>query len=78
MLTGDMDDFYLAPAVYLMEDFLEGTKNPYYAGDFRYGRPMKGHGWQPMTNADLLREMARQIAKNAPTGASTSLWRESR
>jgi hypothetical protein len=78
MLTGDMDDFYLAPAVYLMEDFLESTKNPYYAGDFRYGRPAKGHGWQPMTNADLLREMAAQIAKNAPTGANTSSWRDSR
>jgi hypothetical protein len=61
-----------------MEDFLESTKNPYYAGDFRYGRPTKGHGWQPMTNADLLREMAAQIAKNAPTGANTSSWRDSR
>jgi Putative esterase len=75
ILTGDMDDFYLAPAVYMMEDFLSATKNPYYAGDFRYGRPMKGHGWQPMTNADLLREMAAQIAKNAPAGEPTAAWR---
>ncbi len=75
ILTGDMDDFYLAPAVYMMEDFLAGTTNPHYAGDFRYGRPMKGHGWQPMTNADLLREMAAQIAKNAPAGEPTASWR---
>jgi hypothetical protein len=75
ILTGDMDDFYLAPAVYMMEDFLSATKNPYYAGDFRYGRPMKGHGWQPMTNADLLREMAAQIAKDAPAGEPTASWR---
>lgn len=75
ILTGDMDDFYLAPAVYMMEDFLSATKHPYYAGDFRYGRPMKGHGWQPMTNADLLREMATQIAKNAPAGEPTASWR---
>jgi hypothetical protein len=36
---------------------------------------MKGHGWQPMTNADLLREMAAQIAKNAPAGEPTASWR---
>jgi hypothetical protein len=75
ILTGDMDDFYLAPAVYMMEDFLAGTTNPHYTGDFRYGRPMKGHGWQPMTNADLLREMSVQIAKNAPAGEPTASWR---
>jgi hypothetical protein len=75
ILTGDMDDFYLAPAVYMFEDFLAATSNPHYTGDFRYGRPMKGHGWQPMTNADLLREMAAQIAKNAPAGEPTASWR---
>jgi hypothetical protein len=75
ILTGDMDDFYLAPAVYLMQDFLDSTRAPAYGGDFRYGRPNKGHGWQPMTNADLLREMAGQIAKHAPPGAATAAWR---
>lgn len=69
LLTGDMDDFYLAPSVYLLEEFLERTRDPYYAGSFRYGRPMKGHGWQPMTNAELLREMAAHVARNAPAGA---------
>lgn len=78
ILTGDMDDFHLAPAVYLLEDFLESTKSPYYGGSFRYGRPMKGHGWQPMTNADLLREMAAHIARNAPAGEPTRAWREGR
>jgi hypothetical protein len=74
ILTGDMDDFYLAPAVYMMQDFLDSTKAPAYGGDFRYGRPNKGHGWQPMSNADLLREMAAHIAKNAPKGAPTASW----
>lgn len=74
ILTGDMDDFILAPSIYLMENFLESTRNPYYAGDFRYGRPMKGHGWQPMTNADLLREMATQMVKNAPLSEPTRSW----
>ena len=34
ILTGDMDDFYLAPAVYMFEDFLAGTNNPHYDGRF--------------------------------------------
>jgi hypothetical protein len=78
ILTGDMDDFYLGPAVYLLEDFLESTQTPYYGGSFRYGRPMKGHGWQPMTNADLLREMAAHIARNAPAGEKVAAWRDAR
>ena len=75
ILCGDMDDFFLAPAVYMMQDELESQTHPAYGGDFRYGRPMKGHGWSPMTNADLIREMAATIAKNAPPGAPTSSWR---
>jgi len=74
ILTGDMDDFYLGPAVYLLEEFLESTRAPYYAGSFRYGRPMKGHGWQPMTTADLLREMAAHIARRAPPGDPPHRW----
>ena len=34
---GDMDNYYLNNAVYLMEDFLEGTSDPYYAGEVDYG-----------------------------------------
>jgi hypothetical protein len=67
--TGDMDQFYLAPSVYLLEEFLESTTDPYYAGEFGYGRPMKGHGWQPWTSADLIRIMAEHISRRAPAGA---------
>ena len=53
--VGDMDNYYLNLAVYLLEDFLKTTD----AGAvFEYGRPMKGHGWQPMTNAELVKMMA--------------------
>ena len=72
--TGDMDQFYLAPSVYLLEEFLEGTTDPYYAGEFGYGRPMKGHGWQPWSNAELMRIMAAHIADRTPAGADRS-WR---
>jgi hypothetical protein len=75
ILCGDYDDFFLAPAVYMLQHFLDSTTTPAFRGDFRYGRPMKGHGWQPMTTANLLREMAAHIAKNAPSGAPVSTWR---
>lgn len=29
-----------------------------YAGSFGYARPMKGHEWQPTTNAELVKEVA--------------------
>jgi hypothetical protein len=75
LYCGDMDNFYLAGAVYLLEDFLTSTKEPYYGGEFVYGRPMKGHGWQPMTNAELIRMMADQIARNAPAGEHVESWK---
>ncbi len=65
ILTGDMDDFYLAYAVYMFEDMLKNTKNPHYEGEFTYGRPMKGHGWHPMTNSDLVKTMAEHMQKNS-------------
>jgi enterochelin esterase-like enzyme len=71
---GDMDNYYLNLAVYKMEVFLSHSKNPYYAGSFEYGRPMKGHGWQPMNNAQLVRIMADYISKHAPKGDSSTSW----
>lgn len=71
---GDMDNFYLNLAVYRLEDFLVKTTNPPYGGSFEYGRPMKGHGWHPMNQAQLLRRMADYVAKNAPADADRS-WR---
>lgn len=77
LLCGDMDNFYLNEAVYEMEAFLESTKNPYYAGSFRYGRPRKTHGWSPFgrTTGELEKEMAELITKNAPPGEDTSTWK---
>jgi enterochelin esterase-like enzyme len=73
---GDMDDYYLNLAVYLLEDALSsGTTQPAYGGLFVYGRPMKGHGWQGMTKAELVRQMATQITKNTPLGEDPSTWK---
>ena len=71
---GDMDNYYLNLAVYRLEDFLRGTSNPAYGGSFEYGRPMKGHGWSPLNQAELVTTMADYITKHAPAGADNS-WR---
>lgn len=64
--VGDMDNYYLNLAVYLLEDFLKNAVNPRAEAVFEYGRPTKGHGWQPMTNAEMVRSMARHIETTAP------------
>lgn len=74
VICGDEDGGFANLAVYLLEDFLEGTKNPYYAGSFQYGRLLKGHGWQPTTNADLVKTMAKYIASRAPASEEPGTW----
>jgi len=70
--TGDMDTFYLNNATRLLENFLEGTKNPYYAGTVEYGDG-EPHCWGP-GGQDLLKLMAELVKKNAPAGENTSKW----
>jgi hypothetical protein len=60
LYVGDMDNYYLNLAVYMLEEFLKTTDSK---ATFEYGRPMKGHGWQPMSNAELVRMMAAEIEK---------------
>lgn len=74
-LTGDMDDYYLNPAVYRFERFLESTYDPNCPGDFVYGRPMKGHSWRPYDFSEMVRQMARHIESNAPVAADPQAWR---
>ncbi len=62
---GDMDNYYLNLAVYHLEDFLKAANNPKSEAVFEYGRPMKPHGWQPFTNAELVRMMAARINKTS-------------
>jgi hypothetical protein len=72
--AGDMDHYYLNLAVYKAEEFLETTKDPYYAGSFAYGRPMKGHT-RPTDVSTMLRQIAEEIGKNAPAGEPASAWK---
>ena len=73
--VGDMDNFYLNLAVYDFQHFLKTTHDPHYEGSFEFGRPEKGHGWQSMSQENLIREMAVHITRNAPTGENTSAWK---
>ena len=63
MYVGDMDNYYLNLAVYRMENALRSMTNPKAEAVFEYGRPMKPHGWQPFTNAELVRLMDAQVKK---------------
>ncbi len=72
--VGDMDSYYLNLAVYQFEDFMKSTQNPHDPGYFEYGRPMKPHGWVPMTQSELVKQMAQHVKENAPPGEDTEAW----
>jgi len=72
--VGDMDTYYLNLAVYRLQDFFAQTTNPHYVGTFEYGRPMKPHGWQPFTNAELVQMMAAHIRQYGPRTEGTPPW----
>ncbi|QCX01026.1 hypothetical protein FGM00_13230 [Aggregatimonas sangjinii] len=82
---GDMDNYYLNNAVYLMEDFLESTTNPYYEGEVLYGDRAE-HCWngdpeQPNAisrlryNSMYVPKIMKRIAESAPEGADITSWR---
>ncbi len=82
---GDMDNYYLNNAVYLMEDFLESTTNPYYEGEVAYGDRAE-HCWNgdPVNpnhisrlryNSMYVPKIMKRIAESAPKGADLTSWR---
>ncbi|RKY87217.1 hypothetical protein DRQ09_04800 [candidate division KSB1 bacterium] len=82
---GDMDNYYLNNAVYLMEEFLENTKDPYYDGEVDYGDRAE-HCWngdhtRPNAISRLryhqmfIPKILERILKTAPPGADLTSWR---
>jgi hypothetical protein len=82
---GDMDNYYLNNAVYLMEDFLESTTEPYYAGEIDYGDRAE-HCWNGdhenpnaisrlRYNSFYLPKILKRIEESAPEGADLTSWR---
>ena len=74
VICGHMDNFYLNMGVYHVEEYLESTRNPYYAGSFTFGA-RGGHGWRPYSTSHLLKLMADHITKNAPPEVNTNSWK---
>jgi len=72
--AGEMDNFYLNLGVYDFEAMLKDTKDPHYPGRFEYGRPKQGHSWHLTDFAEMIREMAAHVKKNAPAGADVASW----
>ncbi|MEO8433588.1 MAG: alpha/beta hydrolase-fold protein [Pyrinomonadaceae bacterium] len=83
--VGEADNYFLNDAVYLVDDFLKGTKDPVYAGEVDY-EPRAEHCW----NGDHTRPNAisrlryhqmfaprivERILKSAPPGADLKSWR---
>ncbi|MFK7845822.1 MAG: alpha/beta hydrolase-fold protein [Rhodothermales bacterium] len=82
--VGDMDNYYLNNAVYLMEDFLESTR-PYYAGEVDYGDRAE-HCWNGdqenpnhisrlRYNSMYVPKILKRIEASAPAGADLTSWR---
>lgn len=82
---GDMDNYYLNNAVYLMEDFLEGTSDPHYGGEVDYGDRAE-HCWNGdqenpnhisrlRYNTMYVDKILKRIKESAPKGADLTSWR---
>ncbi len=83
--VGDMDNYYLNNAVYLVEEFLESTTEPYYDGEIDYGDRAE-HCWngdhtRPNAYSRLrypqmfIPRILDQIRKNHPPNPDTLSWR---
>jgi hypothetical protein len=83
--AGDMDNYYLNNAVYLTEEFLEATTDPYYAGVVDYGDRAE-HCWNGdhengnylsrlRYNTMYLPRILERIEAAAPDGADLTSWR---
>jgi hypothetical protein len=83
--VGDMDNYYLNNAVYLMEAFLKSTKDPYYDGEVDYGDRAE-HCWngdqnQPNYVSRLryhqmyIPRAVKRMEQTAPPDADLKSWR---
>ena len=82
---GDMDNYYLNNAVYLMEDFLKNVKNPVANSTVVYGDRFE-HCWNGDPNVPnyisrlryntmYIDKMLKRMQDNHPQGADLASWR---
>jgi len=83
--VGDMDNYYLNNAVYLVDDFLRTVRTPPYGGEIMYGDRAE-HCWngdpsQPNAISRLryaqmfAPKIVDRLLKTAPKGADVTSWR---
>ncbi len=85
LYVGDMDNYYLNNAVYLAEDFLKSTKDPYYAGEVTYGDraehcwngdPTRANAYSRLRYHQMfIPKFIERALKTAPAGADVRSWR---
>ena len=85
LYVGEMDNYYLNNSVYLMENFLESTTDPYYDGEVDY-EPRAEHCWngdhtRPNAlsrlryNQMYMPRILKRILETAPEDADLESWR---
>jgi hypothetical protein len=83
--VGDMDNYYLNNAVYLVEEFLKTTTDPHYGGEVAYGDRAE-HCWngdptRPNATSRLrypqmvAPRVVERVLASAPAGADVTSWR---
>ena len=83
--VGDMDNYYLNNAVYLVEDYLKGTSNPKWSGEITYGDraehcwngdPTRGNASSRLRYHQMyIPRILDRMRARAPRGADTLSWR---
>jgi hypothetical protein len=85
LYVGDMDNYYLNNAVYLVEDFLKSTRDPAYGGEVAYGDraehcwngdPTRANAYSRLRYHQMfIPKFVARALKSAPPGADVKTWR---
>jgi hypothetical protein len=83
--VGDMDNYYLNNAVYLVEDFLKSATDPAYGGEVSYGDraehcwngdPTRANAYSRLRYHQMfIPRFVERAIKTAPAGADVTSWR---
>ena len=85
LYVGDMDNYYLNNAVYLVEDVLKGLKDPPYGGEVAYGDraehcwngdPTRANAYSRLRYHQMfIPKFVERALRTAPPGADLKSWR---
>ena len=85
LYVGDMDNYYLNNAVYLVEEFLKSAKDPAYGGEVAYGDraehcwngdPTRANAYSRLRYHQMfIPKFVERARRTAPPGADVKSWR---